>query len=259
MRFRRLRSLALASVLLLSCASRQLPLEQRPPLLVLPLNFDWNTPAQLQPGLEVLTDPIVAYAQAEGFRCQRVRLSTVVERWSAVLKETGGLLDESGSMDPSRLEVARGALVRALVAEAGSAGDGAPPPVAVLVPSLVTREAPFTSRGTTVHWDGVYRKPPMRSVMDFRREKLLFTGSLTATSLWASLYAPDGELLESAYGGLEVAMRLDWLDRKGHLYGKITYHYTWVERDDLFQDPENITNAVEMALEPVLERAPERP
>lgn len=235
---------------MIGCAAPIVPLDQRPALLVLPLNFDEATPDEMLRGLDILAEAIVDYVHADGsFRCERVDFDEVVAAWPAALHAVGGPNGQSGGFEPELLEAARSVLVRRIAADREIE--------AVVVPTLVIKEGVFTSKGNQVKWDGVYRRPPMGPGFTVPRQRWAFTGKISVTSIWASLYSRDGRLRASASGGLEVTKRMDFVRRDPKV--SETRHYVqWVDRRDLFQDPVKIEKAVELSIAPILAHATDR-
>ena len=242
--------LLLALLAPVGCARPEVPLEQRPRLLLLPANFDYKTPDAMIRGLEVVVDAMERHATEEGLVCLRIDLDSVVEHWEPSIREVGGLVADDGSFDPARLEAARGELVRRLVADHPAEGG--------LLPTIELKRARYNSKGTRAVWDDVSRPPRLvGSSKTFKRRDLSFRGTVPVTSLWGSLYDPAGQLLESRRGGLELVQRMEVRERKQEVHRDV-YYYEWVDRDDLFRDSSIVEHAVELVMDPILEVMPRK-
>jgi len=159
------------------------------------------------------------------------------EHWQAAL-ENG-----APSYDPTTGEVDRDNLVAiyhdylARVAQADIAD-------AVVEPAVVKRLAKLSSK--VALWDGVRRRIPTDSGNEFD-----WSGTGDVLSLRITVYATDGTLLLSNYGGLEYPYRHA---RKGR-------GVTSQLRDDLFANREFVEAGVRVALHPFIREPsyPERP
>jgi hypothetical protein len=232
----------------LGCATGPVePPPDAPLVLSLPVNFDHTTPDLLQAGFEPLSLAVVDYVRQQGLRCETVALASVLEVWPSAIEAVGGLAGADGLFDPSRLDAARGVLAERLSHDRDVA--------AVVVPTVLVDRAVFGSQGKQLRWDSVRRTVPLRREDSFRRDLMIFRGDVPVTSLWASLYAADGTLLGSGRGGLEVVQRPDIVGQT-RTTRRTVYHYEWTDREDLFQDPDILAGAAELALEDLVEQVP---
>jgi hypothetical protein len=228
----------------LACASGPDANAPRTPVLVPPLNFDSPPDEHLIEGLTLLRAELVKQLEEEGFVVASVSLAAAIEDWRRAVDEVGGLRisDESDAL-PEQVQAARGAMARRLLTDRAER--------VVLFPSFVVRRA--RTWKTSATWDGVSQKVRIPPGLGISRDKLRLSGGILASSLLTSAYSPNGSLLEEAYGGIELLTRIQprGIDLKYFEHKRVSY-FDWVDRDDLFEDPDRIEEAVELSLEPVL-------
>lgn len=204
-------------------------------VLVVPMNFDATPPVHLVEGVERLEGAITAYLATGGREVARAGLPEVMREWGSIAPASG-LASEEGALREEQLESARDQLVQRLLAWH--------PVDAVAMPTLLIREGWFS--GNALRWDGAYRPVSIKYERGSLMEVQRISGKGHGTSLRMVLYGRDGSKFFDRYAGLEPILRYT-MGGFGSTRGGRIESYT---RDDLFQDPAILEEAVALSFSP---------
>lgn len=148
--------------------------------------------------------------------------------WEKAILDVGGLEDASGTRDHQQVTKAAFLALKRLQSNF--------PVDAVVIPSIDVVEARFA--GGRASWDGT-----SQAINTGGAVQSFFSGSpdgvLGALSLTVSVYDATGSALYRNAGGIEVLNKLQGSD------------FVLVPRQELFQHPEKMENAVRVALDPL--------
>lgn len=182
-----------------------------------------------------IDDAIARHLRSAGFTV--VSFDAARPHWDAALADAAAPYDpRTGEADPEQL--------RAIYLDYLARLDQAGIADAVVEPAVVARKAKLSAQ--VALWDGVRRRIPMHS-----GDVWNWGGSGDVLSLRVTVYATDGSLILSNYGGLEYPYEHGMKGRK--IVTRV--------RDDLFLTREFVESAVRIAFHPLVPdpRIPDKP
>jgi len=216
-------------------------------VLLAPANLVLALRPELESGAEPVQAEIAGYLEQQGRSVERISLPDARRIWEASVAEL------SGSGREPDFAAAAERFTRKL-------GDGRDFH-ALVIPSLLLQKVVVRHRGA--EWDGVERRVRLVNIPrrgGGRSSNVLVdgmaTGSLNAvlavSSLHVMVFTREGHRVFEGRGGLEFLQDVDLT--KAHE----TFHFELAPRNDLFQDPEDLREAVAVAFDPYLPRLRER-
>ena len=201
-------------------------------VLVLPLNVVADMPPELAQKSTIVWEDLTDYLLDRGVPLKTARMSDARGLWRDSIRRAR---EEKGA-ESAGFEVALRLLVQALAEHADFA--------AVIVPSLMLREAPIKNR--RAEWDGVSHSVEFRAAStDTRKLAILtrFEGRAPGASLHVVILDAEGRTLQEKIRGLELlaAVRVQEDPREPFVYEN---------RRDVFQDRAAMRESLAQALAP---------
>jgi len=200
------------------------------PVVLAPLNLAVALPADLEESVvEPVEGEMIHYLQSRGARVAVIWKPDASWLW----RESAGTAASDGS-DGDDFDAVVRSFARTLSEHAAYR--------ALVIPSLVYRHARVSGRHA--HWDGVRRRIPVRS-SDHRGDHTTnWDGRITALSLHALVYTPDGERIFQGWGGLDLVHDAATRPAGG---GKDMAYL--VPQNRLLDDPEHVQEGIAHALD----------
>lgn len=189
---------ALAAVCATACKAPPPVVDLPAVAVVAPVNFDVDSPAQLDEGIVVVQQLVAVYLEKKGVRAQRVDLPTFRKAWFVDAGEEKPPAPDQPEYGP-RMAV----VLRALASENEDA--------VLVIPHLIYRPAEMV--GTQAKWDGVSRKILVEG--KWEDTDGFFSGATTALSLRLRIFDAKGVEVHQQHAGHDV----HWYSRCG---GKLT-------------------------------------
>jgi len=178
---------ALAAVSATACKAPPPVVDLPAVAVVAPVNFDVDSPAQLDEGIVVVQQLVAVYLEKKGVRAQRVDLPTFRKAWFVDAGE-----EKPPAPDQPEYGTRMAVVLRALASESEDA--------VLVIPHLIYRPAEMV--GTQAKWDGVSRKILVEGKGD--RLDSFFSGPTTALSLRLRVFDPNGDEVHQQYAGHDV-------------------------------------------------------
>ena len=205
-------------------------------LVVLPMNFDYRLPANLEKGVELLTKELVTTLRETGHEVEVVSFSEAMQDWASIAKSIGPKVDAGGQKvsthryETARVDIAR----RTLVAH---------PADAVVIATLMVRQAQYMGR--TMQWDGTRQAIKiLRDNMNTRTMTDLvqsLSGTGQATSIRVTIYDASATKIFETHAGLEPLLYISESENRFYI----------LEREDLFMDRDILEDGIRRSLAPL--------
>jgi hypothetical protein len=199
-------------------------------VVVAPLNLALRLAPDLEDAVEPVGEEIIRYLQSHGAKVAVIWPPDAWSLWRASMQAIQG--SESLTLD---LETAARVFVRELTEHADFD--------LLLMPSLVYRKARVNGR--VARWDGVRRKISVRTRTPTGASVVAaeWQGRITALSLHALVFTPEGRRVFQGWGGLDLVHDAV-LEREGNP-GRA---FLRLQRQ-LLESPEHVREGVALALE----------
>jgi hypothetical protein len=199
-------------------------------VVIAPLNLAVRLAPDLEEAVEPVEAEIIRYFQSNGARVAVIWPADARWLWRDSMAAIQG--SESPALD---LETAAGAFVRAV-------GEHADFDLLVM-PSLVYRKARVTGRHA--HWDGVRRTVTLhtRTVAGENPYTTDWSGRISALSLHALVFTPEGRRVFQGWGGIDLVH-----DAVLTQEGSQERSFLRLRRQ-LIENPEHVREGVALALE----------
>jgi hypothetical protein len=206
-------------------------------VVIAPLNLGVRLARDLEEAVEPVETEIIRYFQSNGARVAIIWPDDARWLWQELMTAIEG----SGSHAPN-LETAGGAFVRAL----GEHEDFD----LLVMPSLVYRKARVTGRHA--HWDGVRRRVTVhaRTIAGENFHTRDWRGRITALSLHALVFTPEGHRVFEGCGGIDLVHDAVLVDE-----GSSERSFLRLQQQ-LIENPEHVREGVALALEQELSTRP---
>ena len=218
----------------MACASPPEELVLPKAAVVAPVNFDAQTPSQLELGLDGALRLTMMYLQRKDVEVEALDLD---ELRAAYLEELGN--KKRPAIDSPQY----GQLMSAVLARVAPDRES----VMLVIPHLLYRPAQLI--GSKAAWDGTKRNVIIEGMEGFSGQ---FRDDTTGVSLRLRVFSDDGRLLHEGYGGIELPWKLFGVWRNN------TFFYDMTDRtgEEVFANPKLVARAVTLAFDPFIPRRP---
>jgi hypothetical protein len=185
---------------------------------------------ELEAGVGFLKDQLRQQLNAAGYKVVALHQDSYDTIWEQEVAEVGGIFDATtGALRRREYALAIGHLVQRVSIETKAA--------MVLEPQLVLRRAEVS--GVSAVWDGQQRRGMSRGAAG---DEVRSNGTTLGLSVGLRMFASSGEFVLNTHGGASLPYRINLQTSSNEV------------RPDLFADDKEITDAVALALSPLLTR-----